>query len=659
MRAVRPALVLTVCLLATACGEPAPTVVSDSADADAAAADFVGSAACASCHAGEYERWQGSHHQLAMQVATDDTVLGDFDEASIDYYGRTTTFARDGDRFVVRTGDAANAPAEFDVTHTFGVAPLQQYLVLLPDGRRQALTYAWDARPAADGGQRWYHLYPDEDIGPDDVLHWTGRYFTWNTMCAECHSTNVDVAYDAAADRFATTWSEISVGCEACHGPGSAHVAAAERGETDSTMLSLDDHRGAAWVMNPETGIAARDTAHDLLQQPESCGRCHSRRAVLTADYDYGRRLLDTHGVSLLDDGLYEADGRLLDEVYVYGSFVQSRMYRAGVTCSDCHDPHGPGFAGSAADESDASSVCAQCHLPAVFATATHGDSGADTGNCVACHMPDRVYMGVDARRDHSFRLPGTADDPAHYGADIAAARIGSLDLDAAFDATFPAIARATLLAELPSFADATAVQRVSAAFSDPDPLVRVGALRGLRAADPAVRGTAGSGLLTDPVRAVRVEAARLLADVADLLSASERRTFADAAGEYRESLRLMANYPENLVQLADFEMRTGRDGQGGTLLRRAIRLDPDFALARHSYGLWLVRAGDDMAALEQLRFAAELAPDDARFAYVYAVALYSNGDSDAALAVVEAALVESPADPELLQFARLLNDAR
>jgi hypothetical protein len=265
-----------------------------------------------------------------MQVADDNTVLGDFDNASFDYFATQTHFSRDDGNFVVRTENADGEIEDFVVAFVFGVEPLQQYLVEFPSGRLQSLPFAWDTREQSAGGQRWYHLYPDEYIGPGDELHWTGRYQNWNYMCAECHSTDVAVNYDIAQDSFDTTWFEINVGCEACHGPASIHVANAQTGtlgDGSGLPVSLDDHGRAVWQMNPDTGIAERSQlAMRPPQQPESCGRCHSRRGVVTAEYEYGKPLMDTHRPALLNDPLYFSDGQIRDEVYVYGSFIQSRM---------------------------------------------------------------------------------------------------------------------------------------------------------------------------------------------------------------------------------------------------------------------------------------------------------------------------------------------
>jgi hypothetical protein len=192
---------------------------------DASAATFVGSKTCAGCHRAEAELWHVSQHKQAMDHATDKSVLGDFSNGTFNYYGVKSRFFRKDGKFLVETDGPDGKLATFEVKYTFGIDPLQQYLVEFPDGRLQVLSLAWDSRPKEQGGQRWFHLYPDEEIKHDDILHWTKLNQNWNFMCSECHSTGVRKNYDAANDRFDTTWAEISVGCETCHGQGSHHVA--------------------------------------------------------------------------------------------------------------------------------------------------------------------------------------------------------------------------------------------------------------------------------------------------------------------------------------------------------------------------------------------------------------------------------------------------
>jgi hypothetical protein len=367
---------------------------------------FVGTEACAGCHAKAAEAWKGSHHDLAMQEPSPAVVLGDFSGATFRKDGVSTTFTKQGERFVIRTEGPDRKLADFEVKYVFGVAPLQQYLLALPGGRLQAFTVAWDTRPRAQGGQRWFDLYPKEKLRPGDELHWTGRQNNWNFMCADCHSTNLAKGYDAAADRYATTWSSLNVGCEACHGPGADHVAWARAGAKGDARkgltVLLDERKSVSWLPDAATGIAKRSAPRTTTRELEVCAQCHSRRAQVAEGYHPGRRFLDHYRPSLLEAGLYEADGQQADEVYKWGSYLQSRMHAAGVTCTDCHDAH------SGKTYAPASAVCARCHLPAKFDDPKHhfhkpGSKGAE---CVSCHMPARLYMVVDARRDHSFRVP-------------------------------------------------------------------------------------------------------------------------------------------------------------------------------------------------------------------------------------------------------------
>lgn len=647
---------IILCFMAFAygCSEPeapvAPALITQ---------EFIGSETCQACHQAEYIDWQGSQHQLAMQVASRDTVLGDFSDAEIEYFGSTTGFLTTGGKYLVRTENADGQQQEFPVTHTFGIDPLQQYLVEFPGGRMQALPFAWDTRPGDDGGQRWFHLYPDDYTGPGDPLHWTGRNFNWNYMCAECHSTDVKLNYDADTDTFDTTYAEISVACEACHGPGSSHVAQAHAqafGRDFGLSVDLDDRGSAAWIMNPDTGIAKRSEPSKQ-QQPESCGRCHARRSVIAANYEYGRPLADTHMPALLEEQLYFADGQIQGEVYVYGSFLQSRMYQAGVTCTDCHNPH----SGQLVTGPDPNDVCSQCHLTTRFATAKHGQSGVSAGLCVDCHMPARTYMGVDDRRDHSFRIVAP-DAGTHYGAAIAAGRKGSANdvlIAAISNPDFPAIARATMLTLLEPSPDADEIAVLRNGLSDTDPLVRIAALRTLRHFPADLRLRFGGDLLGDPVRGVRLQAALAVADLRDLLPAIASRAFPRVADEYRQALLAAANRPESMANLAEFESMTGNLPAAARYFEQAIMLDTDAAAIRHAYGLLLIRIDRRDNALEELRRAAALEPTNNRFIYVLGVALNSLGHSEDALALLQRARSEFPDDFDIAwALATMLRDS-
>ncbi|HET7204297.1 MAG TPA: tetratricopeptide repeat protein [Steroidobacteraceae bacterium] len=679
-------------------------------------AQYVGSERCESCHEAQARAWHGSQHQRAMQVASDETVLGDFGERSFTYGGVTSRFFRRDGKYYVHTDGPDGTLADFEVRYTFGVYPLQQYLLELPGGRLQALSVAWDARPADAGGQRWFHLYPDEKIDHRDELHWTRRQQNWNFMCADCHSTNVEKRYDATTDAYATTWSEISVGCEACHGPGSAHLAWTERRGDDPARgltVRLDERNGVAWTLDPETAQPRRSVARTSQREIDVCARCHARRSHVAEGYRAGAPFTDHYLPLLVEPSLYHADGQQRDEVFVWGSWLQSRMHLAGVTCSDCHDPHTQQL------RAPGNAVCTQCHVPAKYDARSHHHHPERSlgAQCVECHMPRATYMVIDPRRDHSMRVPrpdqsvalgvpnacsqchresdaawaaaqvrswlgrdargvetfATAFDAAEQSAPGAAADLARI----ASDIAQPAIVRASALRRLGGLGayDAATVQR---AVADADALVRLAAA-GVGAGVPPGGRDALVPLLDDPRRAVRVEAARVLAETRDALPPEALAAWQRAADEYVATLHYNADRPESNVALGGFHAVLGQAAQAEAAFAAALRLDPGFepayvnaadvlraqgrdaeavallerglqhapqgASIHHALGLAQVRLQQTASALGSLRRARDLAPDVPRYTYVYAVALHSTGRPGAAIELLEQAVRRWPTD--------------
>jgi predicted CXXCH cytochrome family protein len=591
---------------------------------DAAPPSFAGRQTCASCHEREHRLWTGSDHDLAMQEATEETVLGNFDNAAFRYYGITSTFFRKDGKFLVRTDGPGGTLKEFEIAYTFGVRPLQQYLVTFPRGRLQALTICWDTRTKAEGGQRWFHLYPDEFIRHDDILHWTKPSETWNFMCAECHSTGLRKNYDLAKDAYATTWFEIDVSCEECHGPGSNHVAWAKKGNGDGMgdpskglVAILSDPAKGEWVLDPGTRTARRTSPLPSPAQTDTCFRCHARKVPILDPWVAGTPFLDAHMPQVLTRELYHPDGQILEEVYEYGSFVQSRMHRAGVRCSDCHDPH------SLALRATGNGVCTSCHRAQTYDASSHHrhKAGSAGSACVECHMMSKKYMVVDPRRDHSFRVPrpdvsaalGTPDPctrchggkgtawaarivegwrgpgrplPPHFGETIEAGRLGKPGagdalLTLALDNAQAGIVRATALFLLRNLARPSHLDRLKLALSDPDPLVRAKALWALDRFDPETRWRLASPLLTDPVRLVRFEAARSLAPIPDsLLSPEQVSILNTAVDDYIRAQRVNEDMAPYHINIGVANRQRGRPGEAEAAYRDAIRIDPAFAPA-------------------------------------------------------------------------------
>ncbi len=369
---------------------------------------FVGRETCAECHQPHLEKFSGSHHDLAMDVATEKTVLADFNDATLEHYGVTSRMFRKDGKFFVNTEGPDGKLADFEVKYVFGVDPLQNYMVEfdrtadMPSeevARVQVLRVSWDTRK-----KKWFHLDPPdvkERLAPTDDLHWTGIGQRWNTMCAECHSTNLQKGFDVASLSYHTTFSEIDVSCESCHGPGSSHVTLAK---------GIKSYRSLFWDRKEGTAIVSLKT-NDSLKTParskieiDTCASCHSRRRILQNGFQAGCNFDDYFALEGIQQGIYHPDGQLLDEAYEVGSFCQSKMFHKGIKCTDCHDPH------SSKPKFEGNKLCTSCHAhsPGKYDTpAHHGHKQGTAGaSCVACHMPTTTYMDVHVRHDHSLRIP-------------------------------------------------------------------------------------------------------------------------------------------------------------------------------------------------------------------------------------------------------------
>ena len=583
-------------------------------------ATYVGRQSCVECHRTEAELWSGSHHDRAMEIATEETVDGDFDDAVFTRFETKTRFFRDGDRFMVNTTGPDGQYHDYQIKYTFGYEPLQQYMVEFPDGRVQVLRVSWD-----QVRKEWFYVAPvdaaDMQLEPDDPLHWTGLGQNWNTMCADCHSTDFRKNFDLAKNEYRSEFFEIDVSCEACHGPGSLHVELAE-----SRSLFWDRRHGYG-LTNPLKKVSNR-------HQVETCAPCHARRSAIHPDYTAAERWPNYFEPQLLTTGLYHADGQILDEVYVYGSFVQSKMYHKDVRCTDCHNPH------SLQLKFPGNKLCTQCHQPGVYDGANHHrHTDAAATQCVNCHMPSRTYMEIDGRRDHSFRIPrpdlsvalGTPnacndchtkpeetyewaaeavrewygdkrpDDP-HWAPAIAAAReshpVGA-DLLAQLlrRRELPDIVRATATELLGNYPSEDSMRRRRELLEHESPLVRSAAVRslpvpptaeqlGVPQSDTATRSTIEQlqqrfvrdlePLLRDQIRSVRLAAAnRLVAGVSGLLKPRFRDALDDAISEYRQGQQMTLDRPESHMNLAILARNLREYDDAEQHLRTAIRIAP------------------------------------------------------------------------------------
>ena len=685
---------------------------------------YLGSQVCASCHEKEYSLWRESHHFQSMQPATEETVLGDFSGTSFEYAGVTSYFFRKDEKFYVRTDNEKGELQEFELAFTFGFYPLQQYLIPFPAGRYQALNIVWDSRPLTEGGQRWVHLYPDEAVSSDDGLHWTGSFQNWNSRCAVCHSTGLKKNYNSNNNSYKTQWEEINLGCESCHGPASKHLDWVNAAKSEDS--AQDEHAGFAFTLADRGIWGPGEAGSNTLQrldgkrpqaQVEMCAACHARRSELGEDHS-GKAFGDSFHLRLLESDLYFPDGQVIEEVYVYGSFLQSKMSQAGVVCSNCHEPH------SNKVLAEDNSLCTQCHENNSFNGPEHHhhESGSSGAMCVNCHMPVKTYMVVDDRHDHSFRVPepqlslelGTpntcnqchadkdatwavaaltqwgvkTETRASHAGILARARSGDSSvlpdlLKLAKEQSAPAIIRATATLETRNFPSRELMQQMQSQFESEDALVRAAAVRSLDWLPAPQSYSLIQPLISDPVKAVRMEVSRQLlelpadklppiyADEIKVLRGEYLQTlkfnsdmpeaqmslgiYHSAMGDpiaaeaaYRTALKLSPAYVPAMLNLADLYRENGMDEQAAPLIERAIQMSPLDPATFHAQGLLLVRQGKLEDAVASLRQATLLDPLNMRYTYVYAVALYESGAHDEAIAALESALNSQPGNRDM-----------
>ncbi|GAB1308723.1 multiheme c-type cytochrome [Urechidicola sp. KH5] len=659
------------------------------------ASHFVGSQDCKSCHQKEFDTWKGSHHDNAMKVADSITVLGDFNNITFKNNGVSARFFKQENEYFVHTEGIDGTYKDFKIDYTFGIYPLQQYLIAFENGEYQCLTTAWDSKKG-----KWFSLLDNSiDINHGDWLHWTGGAMSWNTMCADCHSTDLKKNYDAITDTYTTTFSEINVSCEACHGPASAHITYYKEGKT-----------GAA----PEMYMHKDMTSEEVV---DKCARCHSRRSQITPYFDYQGKFTDHYAPSLLVDGLYELDGQINDEVYVYGSFVQSKMYHNGVSCKDCHDVH------SLKLKKHGNDLCLQCHTPDYNSQEHHFHSNNSKGaQCINCHMTGKIYMGNDYRRDHSFRIPrpdqsvtyGTpnactqchTDKTDEWAAQVVIDKFGPDRADhfsdhmlkgyfedrGAFEMVianhgYPDIVRATALGQFSNqYLDQDQLNNLRSYLKDSSEFVRNEALMAIERLQVPNQAFAINQQLNDSSRVVRISAARYFAmlgeEGADLVKYSNaKKEFltslelnADfASGQHQIGLYHQANnnimgaikayeraieidgyYNRARMNLALLYYQQGEVVKAENLYLKVVEQEPEFGYSYYMLGLLYNELGNNAEAIKYLKLAIEKEPTNQNAYYNYAIKLQESKDFEASIKVLNKGLQSYPYDERML-YVKLL----
>ncbi|GGZ91742.1 tetratricopeptide repeat protein [Algibacter mikhailovii] len=623
----------------------------------AGANTYVGSNNCIDCHKTETELWTGSHHDLAMQIANDSTVLGDFNNIKTEIDGVKYFFYKKQGDFFVHVEEIDNTETEYKISYAFGVTPLQQYLVDFGDGKKQVLRVTWDSV-----AHKWYHQYKGDKIEPHDWLHWTRSAQNWNTMCAECHSTNLKKNYDVDSDSFNTTYEEINVACESCHGPASNHV----------DWAKSDPEGGNSYIISSGEGQT---------QQMNLCAPCHARRVKLTPDLKPGETFENQYMVQNITPSFYHGDGQIDDEDYVYGSFKQSKMYDEGVTCTDCHNAH------SLKLKFDDNRLCTQCHISSDYDTEKHHFHKANTASslCINCHMTGKNYMGNDFRRDHSFRIPRPDqsveyDTPnacvgCHEGksnqwaANAIVTWYGSERADHFSDALlisskanitanervmldhfindlqYPEIARATVIENL-NYETQESFNSLFKALQDSSAAIKFNALMKFRNMPRDLRKSTALKYMEDSLRLVRIGAAQIVIDI-DIhdYDPKDQPIVEATMGELETMLFSNADFSSGRMQLGDYYMQkndvTNAIKHYEVALEKDSLLIPVYSNMATAYAL----NNEHEKAEKTLDNWIKFEPEQGRPHYLKALLYFEMQKNDAAVTQLELAIRKNPND--------------
>jgi Flp pilus assembly protein TadD len=643
--------------------KPADTKTSPEA---AASAGYIGDAQCQSCHAKEYQLWKQSDHYKAMMPASDSTIVGDFNNVSFTADGVTSRFFKKDGKYYINTEGADGKNQDFEVLYTFGFRPLQQYLVAFPGGKMQVPRVSWDVNK-----KKWFNQYAGQKIAHGDWLHWSGGGQNWNTMCASCHSTNLQKNYLPDADSFHTTYSVMTVSCESCHGPGSKHV----------DLVGGSDYKKGEVKYSYLQPLDGPNTA-----QVNTCAPCHARKADIGAELYKGGELMDNHIPEIPSTEFFHADGQVNDEDYIYTSFLQSKMFHRGVKCSNCHNPH------SGKTLYQANQTCLQCHEKKYDSFEHHRHNMASPAvtqqvTCVSCHMPGKFYMGNDLRHDHSFRVPrpdlsvqyGTpnacnnchTDKPAkwtaeaivkwygptrryHFAEDLIP---GSQENGKAeqhlvklmADTSVPSIVKATAVHYMRNLPSQNVMNELMKALRHEDPQVRYRALRSLVAFPVAQWKDVAAPLLADKVRAVRIAAADVFLDLPpEQVPMDLREAYAKAKQELQNYTMYQADFAVGNVMIGDFFYRQHDAMNAEKYYRRGLKKDNMMNYARFNLSSLLNAQGRNADALKVLEEARLADPKNERVYYNLALLYAEMGDSKNAAANFGRAVALGSTDPRV-----------
>ncbi|MDG6099903.1 hypothetical protein EXU34_20800 [Alteromonas sp. ZYF713] len=639
---------------------------------------------CGACHEEQLSQWLESDHSKAMAAATDSSVLGDFSNVTFEHFNQKATFYKQDKKFFIKFQEDKKTTT-YEISYVFGHFPLQEYLIKTAEGKMQVFPFAWDSRDKLSGGQKWYPIYPDEEVSRQDRLHWLQPLQNWNGMCADCHSSGLKRNYDSEKGSFNTVWNEINVSCQSCHDRlDDNHYSSS--GSSHSALSESEQKNMGNWLLGEGKKIASWQGSERDNSFMDRCFACHSLRTPLNDGISTAEPFLSQFKPALLTTPQYHVDGQIQDEVYVYGSFLQSKMFEAGVNCNDCHNPH------TAKVKIEGNGLCLQCHKASEYNDKNHHRHEPNTqgSQCVNCHMPTNTYMGVDERRDHSFHIPaphltdkfGTPnacngcheDKSSHWAQDKIKEWHGPpppshpaemqymlllsgerLTLNSHFalakNTALPDIKRATVVSLLPATVQSLAYKYAKMLANDGSPLVRLALTDISFLVEKRRRTELLKPLLADKYKAIRVTAAeQLIASgeislistkvLGELYEASQQALWR-GEGNLNASL-LQANqgnydkakafleagiardpfFEPNYINLANLYRSSGENALEALTLKKGLDANQSSSLMHYAEGMRLIRSKDVNNAIAHFTTAYDIEPGNSNYLYILSLAL-------------------------------------
>jgi predicted CXXCH cytochrome family protein len=317
-----------------------PTSHRPAVPPNTSSADYLGSRACARCHQTDFEQWERSLHLRMTKPVAEATVVGDFSDGTrLADHGRSFVFSRSSGRPTMTVTYGKGPTETFQVDYTLGAKRYQGYLSKLADGRIYVLPAFWhiESKRWLD----WKEITPIPD-GAHDLRQ------IWNTNCFNCHATNLAQGFDVSTRRYETTWTEMGIGCEACHGPGRPHVELMDEWEKNPASKPAYDNSAKNRDLSGLLKIFSPRSASPR-QTYDTCAYCHGNKQNVFLGFrggdryeDYALPFLISAPIPANDfQGEFWPDGRP-NRFNRPQALTISGCFKAGAAvCTSCHVAHG------------------------------------------------------------------------------------------------------------------------------------------------------------------------------------------------------------------------------------------------------------------------------------------------------------------------------